>query len=151
MAVKNCEVELSSCSSRTASPAAADDSYDDDDTDETTGGVAELSLALGELTQEALLAHHASVGGIGDAAVSTPRKNMMRVLGASYLALPDSGVVELHLVMELAPGGDLCSFINHPTVRCPHHPRAMHSHRQPSASTVYQRAVGGTVSPDTYS
>jgi hypothetical protein len=113
VAVKNCEVELSSsCSSSPASPAAADDEYDGDDATETTGGVAELTVALSELTQEALLAHHASVGG----GAAAPRDNMMRVLGASYLALPDSGVVELHLVMELAQGGDLCSFINHPTV-----------------------------------
>ena len=58
------------------------------------------------------MAHHACEGGEGG-----PRANMTRVLGASYLALPDAGVVELHLVMELVPGGDLCSFINHPTVR----------------------------------
>lgn len=111
VAVKNCEVDLSS-SSPSSSPAA-DDECGPDDALETTGGVAELTVALSELKQEALLAKHASVGG----GAAAPRENMMRVLGASYLALPDSGVVELHLVMDLAPGGDLCSFINHPTVR----------------------------------
>lgn len=45
-----------------------------------------------------------------------PNDHMLNVMGVSCLIHREEKVVEMYLLMELVPGGDLCSFINHPKV-----------------------------------